>query len=192
VIQIEPWGTGAELLAEEREHFWWPGARAYFGNRAGFPQIHRQSQADPGEKVFGMGQRTHGRLDHKGLALDLVRRNAEVSILFVRSDRGYGFLWSAVRRLPGRPGAWSVDDKFMLGPDTLVAPVAEPGMASRSVYLLAGTGWSDAWSGDDHDGGTLLQVSTPLERIPVYLRAGSDIPPEIRVRTRRGGSRAGI
>jgi alpha-D-xyloside xylohydrolase len=86
--------TGAELLSEEREHFWWPGARAYFGNRAGSPQIHQQFRAYPGEKLFGMGQRTHGRLDHKGLSLDLLQRNAEVSIPFVLSDRGYGFLWN--------------------------------------------------------------------------------------------------
>jgi alpha-D-xyloside xylohydrolase len=86
--------TGEELLAEEREHFWWPGARAYFGNRAGSPELHQQFRAYPGEKLFGMGQRTHGRLDHKGLALDLLQRNAEVSIPFVLSDRGYGFLWN--------------------------------------------------------------------------------------------------
>ena len=41
-----------------------------------------------------MGQRTHGRLDIKGLALDLVQRNAEVNIPFVYSSRGYGFLWN--------------------------------------------------------------------------------------------------
>ncbi len=86
--------TGEELLAEEREHFWWPGARVYYGNRSGAGEIHQQFRAYPGERLFGMGQRTHGRLDHKGLALDLVQRNAEVSIPFVLSNRGYGFLWN--------------------------------------------------------------------------------------------------
>lgn len=77
---------------------------------------------------------------------------------------------------PADPAAWPVDDEFMLGPDILIAPVAAPGIASRSVYLPAGTGWSDAWTGTEYDGGTLLDVATPLERIPVYLRAGSDVP----------------
>jgi alpha-D-xyloside xylohydrolase len=86
--------TGAELLAEEPEHFWWPGARVYYGNRSGAGEIHQQFRAYPGERLYGMGQRTHGRLDHKGLALDLVQRNAEVSIPFVLSSRGYGFLWN--------------------------------------------------------------------------------------------------
>jgi alpha-D-xyloside xylohydrolase len=85
---------GRELLAEKREHFMWPGARAYYGNRSGADEVHQQFQAYDGEKIFGMGQRTHGRLDHKGLALDLVQRNAEVSIPFFVSDRGYGFLWN--------------------------------------------------------------------------------------------------
>ena len=83
-----------ELLAEEREHFWWPGARVFYGNRSGLGEIHQQFRGYDGEKLYGMGQRTHGRIDHKGLALDLVQRNAEVSIPFVLSNRGYGFLWN--------------------------------------------------------------------------------------------------
>jgi alpha-D-xyloside xylohydrolase len=86
--------TDEELLAEEREHFWWPGARVLYGNRAGSGEIHQQFKAYDGERLYGMGQRTHGRLDHKGLALDLIQRNAEVSIPFVVSNRGYGFLWN--------------------------------------------------------------------------------------------------
>lgn len=86
--------TGEELLAEEREHYWWPGARVYYGSGTGAGEIHQQFRAYPGERLYGMGQRTHGRLDHKGLALDLVQRNAEVSIPFVLSNRGYGFLWN--------------------------------------------------------------------------------------------------
>lgn len=86
--------TGEELLAEEREHCWWPGARAYHGDHSGAGRIHQQFRAYPGERLYGLGQRTHGRLDHKGLALDLVQRNAEISIPFALSSRGYGFLWN--------------------------------------------------------------------------------------------------
>lgn len=86
--------TGAELLAEDREHFWMPGARVFQGNRSGAYEIHQQFKAYDGEKLSGMGQRTHGRLDLKGLSLDLVQRNAEVNIPFVLSNRGYGLLWN--------------------------------------------------------------------------------------------------
>ncbi len=82
------------LLAESREHFWMPGARVFTGNRTGAYEIHQQFAAYPGERLYGLGQRTHGRLNLKGLALDLVQRNGEVSIPFVLSDRGYGLLWN--------------------------------------------------------------------------------------------------
>ncbi len=86
---------GDELLAESREHFWMPGARVFTGNRSGAYEIHQQFAAYPGERLYGLGQRTHGRLNVKGLALDLVQRNGEVSIPFVLSDRGYGLLWNS-------------------------------------------------------------------------------------------------
>jgi alpha-D-xyloside xylohydrolase len=86
--------TAEELLAESREHFWLPGARVFTGNRSGAWQVHQQFSAYSNEKLFGLGQRTHGRLNLKGLALDLVQRNAEVNIPFVLSDRGYGLLWN--------------------------------------------------------------------------------------------------
>ena len=85
---------GNELLAESREHFWMPGARVFVGNRSGAYEVHQQFTAYPGERLYGLGQRTHGRLNLKGLALDLVQRNGEVSIPFVLSSRGYGLLWN--------------------------------------------------------------------------------------------------
>ncbi len=94
VVRFLRTDTGAELLAEKREHYWWPGARGYDRDRGGGRELYQQFHAYPGERLFGMGQRTHGRLDHKGLALDLVQRNAEVSIPFLLSSRGYGFLWN--------------------------------------------------------------------------------------------------
>ncbi|WP_022883381.1 glycoside hydrolase family 31 protein [Glaciibacter superstes] len=93
--------TGELLLQEQRVHFSMPGCRIYQGNRGGAYAIDQVFEpAD--ERLYGMGQRTHGRLDLKGLSLDLVHRNAEVSIPFVLSSRGYGMLWN-------HPGTGRVD-----------------------------------------------------------------------------------
>ncbi|WP_344095883.1 glycoside hydrolase family 31 protein [Microbacterium deminutum] len=86
--------SGRELLSEQREHFWTPGPRVYLGNRSGAFELQQEFTAYDGERLYGMGQRTHGRLNVKGLALDLVQRNGEVNIPFVLSDRGYGLLWN--------------------------------------------------------------------------------------------------
>ena len=85
---------GSELLAEKREHFWWPGARVFYGQRSGLYEIHQRFKAYEGERIYGLGQHQHGRLNHKGLVVDLVQRNTEVSIPFLLSSRGYGFLWN--------------------------------------------------------------------------------------------------
>jgi len=86
--------TGDELLAEQPIHFWWPGPRNFTATGNGYHYIEQCFAAYEGERLFGLGQHTHGRLDQKGVVLDLVQRNAEVSIPFVVSSRGYGLLWN--------------------------------------------------------------------------------------------------
>jgi len=86
---------GEELLAETANHDWWPGSRYFSSTGNGYYRIEQRFRGYEGEKLFGFGQRTHGRLDHKGMVVDLVQRNAEVSIPFALSDRGYGFLWNS-------------------------------------------------------------------------------------------------
>ncbi|HET6502254.1 MAG TPA: TIM-barrel domain-containing protein [Amycolatopsis sp.] len=86
--------TGEELLAEQRAHFWWPGARQFTSLGNGYARVEQRFAAYEGERIYGLGQHTHGRLDQKGMVLDLVQRNAEVTIPFLLSSRGYGFLWN--------------------------------------------------------------------------------------------------
>jgi alpha-D-xyloside xylohydrolase len=87
--------TGAELLSEASPHFRYPGPRHFVPSGAGRYKIEQRFGAQDGEQLFGLGQRTHGRLNHKGMVLDLVQRNAEISIPFMLSNRGYGFLWNS-------------------------------------------------------------------------------------------------
>ncbi len=84
-----------ELLREEPIHYWWPGARNFTVAGNGYYRIEQRFRAYPDERLFGLGQHQHGRLDQKGIVLDLVQRNTEVSIPFLVSSRGYGFLWNS-------------------------------------------------------------------------------------------------
>ena len=70
----------------------------------------------------------------------------------------------------------SIDDEFLFGPDLLVAPVLTEGARGREIYLPTGTSWSDAWSGQNYEGGQHLVAEAPLERIPLYLRANARLP----------------
>jgi alpha-D-xyloside xylohydrolase len=50
--------------------------------------------ADPSERVYGLGQHRHGRLNQKGCVVDLEQSNSQIAIPFYLSDRGYAFLWN--------------------------------------------------------------------------------------------------
>jgi alpha-D-xyloside xylohydrolase len=71
-------------------------------------------------------------------------------------------------------------DEFMFGPAFLVSPVWKKDATSREVYLPKGS-WYDFWTGEKLEGGREIQADAPLEKMPLYMRAGSIVPlgPEI-------------
>ena len=77
---------------------------------------------------------------------------------------------------PQDKAAWQVEDCYMFGPDMLVAPVMEPGVTQRRIYLPAGETWKDAYTGQVYEGGQTVTVPAPIDIIPVMLRGGKDYP----------------
>ncbi|MBT8226404.1 MAG: alpha-xylosidase [Dactylosporangium sp.] len=75
---------------------------------------------------------------------------------------------------PDDPAAWQADLEYRLGRELLVAPMISP-TGTRMVYLPAGE-WVDHWTGEVHGGGRYLRVTTPLDRIPLFVRCGALIP----------------
>lgn len=86
--------TGEDLLSEVRSHFAGPGPRAFKPIASGSFQLEATFMAYDGERLMGLGQPQHGRLDLKGVSTTLVQQNYHVVIPFVISSRGYGFLWN--------------------------------------------------------------------------------------------------
>jgi alpha-glucosidase len=66
-------------------------------------------------------------------------------------------------------------DEFTYGDKILVCPVLEPGQESRKVYLPKGK-WYNFWTYELIEGGKEVEVPTPLETIPLFIKAGSVIP----------------
>lgn len=82
-----------------------------------------------------------------------------------------------------------ISDQYMLGDALMVCPVAAPmyyeqGGRSieertqkfRSVYLPMGNDWYDWDTGERYQGGQVVEVSAPLSKIPVFVKAGSIVP----------------
>jgi len=79
------------------------------------------------------------------------------------------------------PKTWNSGDEFMFGPAILVNPVLEQGARQRTVYLPDSPDWYDFWTGASVQGSREFQADAPLDRMPLYIRAGSILPlgPEI-------------
>ncbi|MCD6290276.1 MAG: glycoside hydrolase family 31 protein [Anaerolineae bacterium] len=87
--------SGEELLAEAPVWFPLPPARYFTSVGGDLYRIEARFKAYEGERLYGLGQHQHGHLDQKGCVIDLLQRNTEVSIPFLLSNRGYGFLWNS-------------------------------------------------------------------------------------------------
>jgi alpha-D-xyloside xylohydrolase len=80
-----------------------------------------------------------------------------------------------------------IGDEFMFGPALLVSPVTLEGATSRYVYLPPAASWYDFWTGEKLAGDQRILSPAPIERIPLYVRAGSILPmgPEIEYATQK-------
>jgi alpha-glucosidase (family GH31 glycosyl hydrolase) len=73
---------------------------------------------------------------------------------------------------PADPRGWTIGDAYGYGPALWVAPVLDDRAREREVSLPRGE-WIETWSGRHVRGGGEVIVDAPLERIPVWVRAGS-------------------
>jgi alpha-D-xyloside xylohydrolase len=64
----------------------------------------------------------------------------------------------------------------MFGPALMACPVTSAGEMNRSAYLPAGPGWFNFWTGEKISAGQHITALSPIETMPLYVRAGSIIP----------------
>jgi len=91
--------------------------------------------------------------------------------------------------------ALNINNEYMFGKSLLVCPVTKP-MYSKiigngnetaivedfsktkdeKVYLPKGPEWIDFWTGENYSGGQTVMKETPLDIIPLFVKAGSILP----------------
>nr|WP_245917100.1 TIM-barrel domain-containing protein [Mucilaginibacter yixingensis] len=76
---------------------------------------------------------------------------------------------------PNDPQVYDLGSQFLLGRSLLVAPVTAADNKTTSVYLPAGK-WFDFWTGQSVVGGSKVEKATPMDIIPLYLKAGTVMP----------------
>ena len=83
---------------------------------------------------------------------------------------------------------WDITDQYMFGESIMVCPVIDPmyyndegdkiegADKSRLVYLPFGNDWYDFYTGERYSGGATITTEAPLDKIPLFVKAGSIIP----------------
>ncbi|MBR5375700.1 MAG: DUF5110 domain-containing protein, partial [Lachnospiraceae bacterium] len=104
----------------------------------------------------------------------------------VRFDSGT-IMRSLLFDFPDDKMAAGISDEFMFGRNLLVCPVTEPMYYEAKnmeidrekvwkCYLPEGFVWYDIWDNKKYEGGQMVTVDAPIDRIPVFAKGGSIIP----------------
>jgi len=66
--------------------------------------------------------------------------------------------------------------QYMFGRQILVAPVTKPNVQKWNVYLPLGSYWYNFWTDEGYKGGQTISTAAPLDKIPLYIKAGAILP----------------
>ena len=99
--------------------------------------------------------------DYSGLIIELAQESVRTGAPIIRP------LWWIA---PFDEQAQIIDSQFLLGNNTLVAPVLEKGAVSRDIYLPSGT-WHSVLDGRNISGPEYLRAySAKLDELPIFIR----------------------
>jgi alpha-glucosidase len=97
------------------------------------------------------------------------------SLFWEAAQTGAPILRPLLYHFPDDSATYHLHDEAMLGPFLLAAPIYRPGQTHRAVYLPAGE-WFDWHTNEKFTGPTTTLAHAPLERLPLYARAGAVLP----------------
>ncbi|KAI8912480.1 glycosyl hydrolases family 31-domain-containing protein [Gorgonomyces haynaldii] len=83
---------------------------------------------------------------------------------------------------PEDPQTFAMDDQFMLGSALLIKPVVQQGQSAMDVYLGKDIWYEYETLAKVSQSNGILNVQTPMDKIPVFLRGGHIVPRRDRVR----------
>ena len=103
------------------------------------------------------------------------------------SRHGETFIRLLAFDFPQDAKALAQDETYLFGRSFLVSPVTRPQYfegadipldtsKTKEVYLPAGADWFDFWTEQCFEGGHTVTVDTPIDSMPLFVRAGSIVP----------------
>ena len=128
----------------------------------------------------------------RSIAADFLRlRESLVPFMYSLARQAHDTGVTMVRPLylhwPRRGAAYRHPSQYTLGRDVLVAPVAAPGEPAEVEVWFPPGRWVDWFTGERHRGPAVKRLAVPLERMPVFVRAGGIVPMQPPVLTTPAG-----
>ncbi|PAQ15651.1 alpha-glucosidase [Bacillaceae bacterium SAOS 7] len=80
-----------------------------------------------------------------------------------------------VMEYPDDANTFNLADQFLIGDNTLVAPITTPDTYHRVVYLPEGE-WINYWTDEPMSGGKHILVEAKWEELPLFVKAGTILP----------------
>ena len=107
------------------------------------------------------------------------------SVSWMVTSDGYTMMRPLMMDFLADSNVYNIADQYMFGPAIMACPVTSASATSRNVYLPEGSSWYDFWTGTSFAGGQTISASAPIEKMPLFVRAGSILPygPEIEYAT---------
>lgn len=131
-----------------------------------------------------MGTRRQEPWQFDETTIDAVRKTVKLRYRFIPyiydlahecEKTGAPIVRPLVYEYPADKHVRNISDEYMLGSFVLVAPVIAPGKEAREVYLPDGD-WYDYYTGEKYSGGRYILADAPLDKVPVFIKAGAIIP----------------
>ncbi|UBM58348.1 DUF4968 domain-containing protein [Marinilongibacter aquaticus] len=73
------------------------------------------------------------------------------------------------------PNVYPITDQYMFGENLMICPVTTKGAQTRVVYLPEGQ-WLDLWTSKVYSGKQHINILSPLDIMPIFLKAGGLLP----------------
>lgn len=149
--------------------------------------------------IFSPFFRAHGHIDAKRREpwlfgepyLSLMRKAIQLrysllpywyTLFYEHSTNGSPVIRPLWVEFPSEEEIFDEEQSFMVGSELLVRPITQSDVSSIYIYLPGTQPWYDLISKKRYEGSARHLISTPLERIPAFVKGGSILPFWTRVR----------
>ncbi|MGB4415856.1 MAG: TIM-barrel domain-containing protein [Paludibacter sp.] len=158
-----------------------------------FSPLFRSHGTNTPREIYQFGEKGYWAYDVQEKYINL--RYRLLPYIYSQSWRvtseGASMMRGLVMDFPADTTALNIANQYMFGPSLMVTPVTEPQYTTRdgqfgksdfnvikstSVYLPAGYDWFDFWTGEKYAGGKQISKQTPIDILPLFVKAGSIIP----------------